>query len=99
MSDTERTDRAATGLLAEIRERNQRWSDCPRHFFPHKPDGYRIGEKIRCANCGVEGELRMIGEYIRGYMAHGGDPADIMPDWKPRESVTGSVGIVEGLKA
>lgn len=72
----------ARALWEEVKERNRRWAACPRHFFPHQPDGYRLGVKIACQHCGVEAGLREIGEYIRGYIAAGGDPTDVMPDWK-----------------
>ena len=80
--------------MADIQERNRRSCACPRHFYPHKPEGYRIGEKVKCDLCGIEAGLVNVGDYIRGYMAAGGDPADVMPDWKPITGANGNTGVV-----
>ena len=69
-------------MWAEAQDRNRRWRECPKHRFPEKPDGYRLGDKPRCLVCGVDAKLGEIGDYIRGYQAAGGNAADIMPDWK-----------------
>lgn len=85
-------------LMAEIVERNRRSCACPRHFYPHDPEGYRIGQKVQCAHCGVNASLTEIGSYLRGYMAAGGNPADVMPDWEPRESVNGNIGVIRNVR-
>jgi hypothetical protein len=90
------TDFAA--VFAQIKERNRAWSKCAKHHFPHRESGYKLGEKITCVNCGVDASLRDIGEYIRGYIAAGGNPTDIMPDWVLDESAIGSTGVVRIVK-
>jgi hypothetical protein len=72
----------AKALWASVQERRQRWNACPQHFFPPNPDGYRVGQRVRCAKCDVEATLPEIGNYIRGFVAAGGIATDIMPDWK-----------------
>ena len=94
-STTDRIDFAA--LWEQVKSNNRRLDVCPRHFFPHRPAGYRIGQKLRCVHCEGEITLTDAGNYLRGYVAAGGDPADVWPDWKPRESATGRTGVVEGL--
>lgn len=69
-------------LFASIRANNRRWESCPRHYFPHQPDGYKFGEKVTCDHCGYSDRMMNVGLYIRGYVAAGGNPADVMPDWK-----------------
>lgn len=71
----------AKALWAEVQDRTRKWHACPRHFFPPQQDGYRVGQRIACKHCGVAANLREIGDYVRGYIAAGGDPSDVMPDW------------------
>lgn len=94
MTTTPNTTDGIKGMLADIQERNRRACACQRHHFPHNPDGYRLGQKHTCIRCEVPFGLVDIGHYIRGYMAAGGNPADVMPDWLPVESANGNVGVV-----
>lgn len=70
-------------LLAEIRENNRRWRECPRHRYEAwNPDKHQLGQKHTCLQCGSSKSLTDIGCYIEGYQAAGGDPNDIMPNWR-----------------
>ena len=72
----------SSDLMANIQSDNRRWRDCTKHFFPHQADGYKFGERVRCANCGSERYLKDVMEYVRGYAASGADPRDVLADWK-----------------
>jgi hypothetical protein len=71
-------------MLAEAVERRRRLDECPRHHFPHQAGGYVLGAKVRCDRCGGDLRLSDIGLYLRGYVAAGGNPDDVMPDWRER---------------
>lgn len=67
-------------LWAKVQDNNGKWHACPKHHFSHQGP-WIIGQKIRCDACGAEASLVDIGNYIRGYVAAGGDARDVMPAW------------------
>jgi hypothetical protein len=68
----------------EIQEKVKAQQDCPKHHFEPLADGYKIGVKLTCTECGSDMGLREIGLYIRGYEAGGGSGADILQGWKSK---------------
>ncbi len=98
MPDTEAVQPIRLSLMEQVKENNRRLDACSRHHFPHQPDGYRIGQKLQCCHCRGEVSLTDAGNYLRGYVAAGGSPGDVMPDWRPREGANGRTGVVEGLR-
>lgn len=70
-------------LWAKVRANSDRWHSCPRHHFPHEGP-VNLGQKLTCDVCGAEARLTDIGNYIRGYIAAGGDPRDVMPAWNDK---------------
>jgi ferredoxin-like protein FixX len=69
-------------MLADIRENNRRWRECPRHLYrAWDANKHSLGQKHTCLNCGSSKSLTDIGCYIEGYKAAGGDPNDIMPGY------------------
>jgi hypothetical protein len=69
-------------LWEEVKENNRKWRRCPKHFFPHKDGVYGLRAKATCANCGAWADLSAVMDYTRGYVAAGGDPNDVFPDFK-----------------
>lgn len=72
----------AAEILAQARANQRKLRTCQRHTFPAKGDNYRFGDYLMCLNCGGEMSLLDVGNYIRGYVAHGGPATDILPDWR-----------------
>lgn len=68
-------------LFSEVKARRVCLDACPRHSFDLGPMPFSIGDKANCLRCGVPMSLTNIGDYIRGYIAAGGDPCDIVKDW------------------
>jgi len=74
--------------MLEIRDRileNRRRIDgCKQHTF--RPFSamlpqHMFGQKHECLNCGGKINGEDILTYVQGYIAAGGDPTDIVPDW------------------
>jgi hypothetical protein len=57
-----------------------RLNACPKHYFSPQ-EKYEIGEPLTCVHCKGRMPLPMLGVYIRGFQAAGGDPTEICPDW------------------
>lgn len=70
----------AHAMLAEVRENLARLNGCKLHVFD--PNGYQIGQRKECLNCGGKMRLPAIGDYIRGYEAGGGGADDIWPGYR-----------------
>lgn len=68
--------------IAEIKERVRREQNCPRHLYKIGPGPYGLGTYYICAHCGSRRRMFEIGQYLRGYVAAGGNPKDVCPDWK-----------------
>jgi hypothetical protein len=67
-------------ILAEIRSNSEKLNACPRHHYD-PPAELKLGMKLTCTVCGGTLGLTDIGQYIKGYMAHGGESSDIWPGW------------------
>lgn len=72
-------------LFAEVRENHRKLDSCPRHTFD-PPEEIRLGTKLTCIHCGGILGIGDIGYYIKGYVAHGGDSADIWPGYDKKKS-------------
>lgn len=70
--DASRIWEQAKRNIAQLRE-------CPAHRF--RGGAPAIGKKMVCFNCKGEISLPDIGTYIAGYVAAGGDAADIWPEY------------------
>jgi hypothetical protein len=57
---------------------------CPRHRF--EPVPVRMGDKVRCDNCGGQISLVDLSHYVKGYRAAGGDVNDVWPGYDTRRS-------------
>lgn len=74
--------RTAMDLLREVRANTAKLDACPRHLLrpvpPHSSHG-RL--ELLCDHCG--GRLRSMeaGQYVRGYVAAGGNAEDVWPGW------------------
>jgi len=73
-------------LLAAVQENYRRLNSCAKHQFAARGNNYRIGMKLTCQNCGGTMSLTDAGHYLRGYVAHGGQAQDIIPDWPEKKS-------------
>ena len=68
--------------IAAIQARVRREQACQKHRFEIGPGPYSMGVKYQCAHCGAQKRMFEIGDYVRGYIAAGGDPRDVCPEWK-----------------
>jgi hypothetical protein len=66
-------------LWEEVKANLRKLSACPKHKFPGGK--VRVGERVRCENCGGEMGLSNIGSYIAGYEAAGMPADDIWPGY------------------
>jgi len=55
--------------------------NCRQHYFLTPKNGFQIGEPVECVNCHGKMPLVMMGVYIQGFVAAGGDGVEICPDW------------------
>jgi hypothetical protein len=69
-------------IWAEAKANVAKLDTCPRHRFTSTP--VKLGDKFICLACGGTVGLTDLGNYIRGYRAHGGDADDIWPGWATR---------------
>lgn len=70
-------------LLAEVQENRRRVDGGPRHRF--EPIKVKLGQRVRCGECGGEMRLPELGSYIAGYEAAGGNADDIWPGYRLKE--------------
>lgn len=75
------TPEDSEALLARIRANQDKLDACPKHLFDLGEPPYSIGQRHTCLNCGGVEKLTAIGDYVRGYIAAGGNPNDIVPNW------------------
>jgi len=68
-------------ILAQVQANRERVTGCAKHQFPKRGNTYVLGQKLTCVNCGGVMSLPDAASYLRGYVAHGGDASDIIPDW------------------
>ena len=69
-------------LWREVQANLRAMEACKRHRFTEEL--VRVGQKIVCQECGAEMRLTDIGQYIRGYIAAGGNASDVWPAWSRR---------------
>jgi hypothetical protein len=80
---------AGDSLFDQVKAYTARRNACPRHYFPPLGRPYTLGERLLCAHCVTEFRLHEAGTYLRGYIAAGGDPADVWPDYVNNAEVVG----------
>lgn len=68
-------------MLAEIQENRRRLRECQRHRFERMPVPRLPMERLTCAACGGKEQAGLVFSYVRGYIAAGGNPADVAPWW------------------
>lgn len=68
--------------IKAIQERVARTRACPKHRFEIGPGPFSMGVKYACVHCGAQKRMYEIGDYVQGYVAAGGDPKDVCPDWR-----------------
>lgn len=64
-----------------IDSNRKRLDACRMHAFPSAPACIDPGEKLLCTNCGGELNTILIAQYVRGFIAAGGDPVAVAPWW------------------
>lgn len=69
-------------LYAEIRANQNRLDACKRHRFDLGDPPYEFGMKVTCQNCGGEMDAIKAFVYVQGYEAAGGDPNDVIPNFR-----------------
>jgi hypothetical protein len=69
----------AKRIWAEVQANHDKLRGCPCHRF--RGGAPAIGKKMVCFNCKGEIGLPEIGTYIAGYIAAGGDAADVWPEY------------------
>lgn len=84
----------SAALFAAIKENRRKLDACPRHLFDVGDPPYTLGQKVTCEICTGYMPVTDAAQYARGYMAHGGNPDDVIknfygPDFSPdAEKVT-----------
>lgn len=68
-------------IVNEALAESRKWTGCKRHQFEGKQQP-KLGQKYACRNCGVAKDLGVIGNYIQGYEAGGGNANDIWPGYR-----------------
>lgn len=70
----------AKSLLQEIKENEVRLNKCAKHNFGRLADEKRFffNYKMRCINCNGEMRLHDIELYVKGFMAAGGNPDEVI---------------------
>lgn len=53
--------------FAEVRANSKRLSECKRHHFPERLE--KLGQRMRCSQCGGEMTATDVLVYIKGYQA------------------------------
>lgn len=70
------------GILKDIRGNIAKRDACPRHLF--RGEKMKLGQPMQCEHCGGTMQITDAGFYVKGYMAHGGDPNDVWPGWNDK---------------
>ena len=66
-------------LWDQVKENHRKLRECKRHRF--SGGKVSLGQKVICLECGGEMGLVSVGDYIRGYEAHGGNADDVWPHY------------------
>ena len=69
-------------LYAAIKANQKRLDNCKRHRFDLGDPPYHFGMKVTCQNCGGEMDAIKAFVYVQGYEAAGGDPNDVIPNFR-----------------
>lgn len=72
----------ADELLKDIRANHAKRDACPRHLFLYEK--LTFGQQMRCEHCRSTMQITDAGFYVKGYMAHGGNPDDVWPGWNDK---------------
>lgn len=73
----------AKKIWDQVRENQARLDSCPKHSFSGEVAAF--GKKLLCASCGGMLGIVEIGMYIKGYVAAGGDPVEVWPEWAKKK--------------
>lgn len=67
--------------LEAIRLNRIKLDACPCHCFEVEGVQLAPGEKVRCSECGGFMSLTDANQYVRGFVAAGGDPLKVWASW------------------
>jgi hypothetical protein len=81
MNVPELTPEALRVMYEGIRQNRTTLDNCPKHRFSCEQVTITLGVKLRCLECGGDMILTEIAQYIRGYVAAGGDANEIWPGY------------------
>lgn len=73
-------------LFARVRENQRKLRECPKHRFEVLPP-YEPLARIHCTACGGDEDLVQAFNYVRGFIAAGGDPLVVAPWWHEAHKV------------
>jgi hypothetical protein len=73
------TSEDAARIWEQVKANSAKLNGCSAHRF--RGGAPAIGKKMVCFNCKGEIGLPEIGTYIAGYIAAGGDAADVWPEY------------------
>lgn len=86
-------------LLAEIKANQERLNKCSRHRFDKLPNPpFRFRQKFKCQCCGGEMDALQAFAYALGYEAHGGDPNDIIANFRAEDDDKVSCPSCKGVR-
>lgn len=68
--------------LEYARENQAMLDNCKKHRFPTIPAPLQLGARIDCSKCGASMCVLQAFAYAKGYVAAGGNGADIFPGWR-----------------
>lgn len=69
-------------LWLQAKANRERLEGCAKHFFDLGAPPYSLGAKCHCTRCGGVMDLVVIDQYARGYAAAGGDPNDVVKNYR-----------------
>ena len=77
----------AKAIWEDVKANRARLDACPRHAFAPLP--VKIGQPVTCTVCSGTLGLVDVSYYIRGFVAAGGDPNVVWPNWKKDHTTHG----------
>lgn len=69
-------------LWLQAKINREKLDSCPKHFFDLAAPPYSFGAKAHCTHCGGVMDLLHINQYARGYEAAGGNPNDVVANYR-----------------
>lgn len=69
-------------LWLQAKANRERLDGCSKHFFDLGAPPFSFGAKCACQRCGGVMDLTLINEYARGYAAAGGNPNDVVANYR-----------------